>query len=153
MARPADSQRGSTGDSILLTLDRSPSAADLDRLRAGLEEHAAAFVDKPGFRPLALFARSADGTLLGGAYALINWTWVDISLLWVAESERGRGLGSRLLRGIEAAARQRGCRHAHLETLTYQARAFYERHDYGVFASLPDYPPGHERVYLRKDLV
>ncbi|MEM7355486.1 MAG: hypothetical protein AAF657_32030, partial [Acidobacteriota bacterium] len=69
-------------EALQLTLDESPAPTDLDRLRQGLQEHSASFVDRPGFRPLALFARDADGALIGGVYASINWNWVDITLLW-----------------------------------------------------------------------
>lgn len=137
---------------VRIEVDESPTGADIDRLRDGLKEHSTSFVDQPGFEPLAILARSADGSLVGGAYAFVNWNWIDISLLWVAETHRGQGLGSRLLLGLESAARDKGCRNAHLETFSYQARVFYERHGYKRFASLPDYPPGHERVYLQKPL-
>ena len=80
----------------------------------------------------------------------INWTWLHVSLLWVAEERRHSGLGSRLLCDLEAAAAERGCRHAHLDTFSYQARPFYERHGYTLFATLDDYPPGHQRFFLRK---
>ena len=139
-------------ETIELTLDEAPSRADVDRLRAGLTEHSASFVDEPGFQPLAVFARDPGGELAGGACGHVNWTWLDVSLLWVAEPLRGQGLGSRLLLRLEASARDRGCRRAHVETFSYQARKFYQRHGYEVFASLPDYPPGHTRVYLRKRL-
>ncbi len=122
---------------IELTLDDQPAHDDLEPLRAGLTDHSAPFVDRPGFRPIAVFARGGAGVLVGGAYGLLNWHWLDFSLLWVAESHRGRGLGSRLVRRLEAEARERGCRRAHLSTFSYQARAFYERHGYRAFARLP----------------
>ncbi len=140
-------------DTFELVLDESPSHDDVERLRAGLTEHSASFSDQPGFRPLAVFAPGEAGDLLGGAYGFVNWHWLDVSLLWVAEAHRGRGLGSRLLLRLEAEAWQRGCRRSHLETFSYQARVFYQRHGYQAFANLPDYPPGHTKVYLRKTLA
>ena len=138
---------------LQVTVEDSPPREDVDRLRAGLTEHAAEFVHRPGFQQLAVLARDAAGELVGGAYGFVNWNWLDASLLWVAEGHRGQGLGSRLLCRLEACARQRGCERAHLETFSYQARKFYERHGYRAFAELPDYPPGHTRVYLRKELL
>ena len=137
---------------VSLILDESPAPADVDALRAGLTEHSRAFVGEPGFEPLAVYARDTGGALIGGAYGFLNWTWLDFSLLWVAEARRGQGLGSRLLLELEAAAWERGCRQAHLETFSYQARVFYERHGYRAFAQLSDYPPGHAKVYLKKVL-
>ncbi len=132
------------------TLDEAPAAGDLDLLRAGLTEHSAAFVDRPGFRPLAVLARDRDGELIGGAYGHVNWQWLDVSLLWVTAQRRCRGLGSELMRRLESAAGERGCRRAHVETFSHQARGFYERHGYRAFALLPDYPPGETKVYLWK---
>ena len=60
----------------------------------------------------------------------VNWTWLHVALFWIAAGERRRGLGSSLLRAIETAAIERGCTQAHLDTFSYQARPFYERHGY-----------------------
>ena len=70
----------------------------------------------------------------------------------MATHRRHQGLGSRLLTTIEAAALERGCSQAHLHTFSYQARPFYERHGYRLFATLEDYPPGQQRYFLRKTL-
>ncbi len=40
--------------------------------------------------------------------------------------------------------------HAHLDTFSFQARGFYEALGYEVFGRLEEYPPGHERYFLRK---
>ena len=138
---------------VELTVDASPSQEAVEPLRAGLQEHSAGFIDRPGFQPIAVFARDGAGELVGGTYGFVNWNWLDVSLMWVAESQRSRGLGSKLLLRLEAEAWERGCRRAHLETFGYQAVAFYERHGYQAFARLPDYPPGSERVYFQKQLA
>jgi hypothetical protein len=52
----------------------------------------------------------------------------------------------------EAAARQLGARNVMLDTFDWQAEAFYLRQGYTVYGRLPDCPPGHERIYLRKPL-
>ncbi len=49
-------------------------------------------------------------------------------------------------------ARMRGCHSAHLDTHTWQARPFYEKRGYEVFATLDDFPPGHQKFFLRKKL-
>ena len=46
----------------------------------------------------------------------------------------------------------RGCRYAHLDTFSYQARPFYDRLGYRLFGELENYPPGHSRFFLRKQL-
>ena len=138
---------------IELVVETQPAARDIEALGKGLTEHALPYTGRPGFQPLAVFARDANGTLLGGAYGLVNWTWLHVSLLWVSAEMRHQGLGSRLLAAIEAAGAERGCKEAHLDTFSYQARPFYERHGYRLFATLEDYPPGHRRMFLRKSLA
>jgi ribosomal protein S18 acetylase RimI-like enzyme len=64
-----------------------------------------------------------------------------------------KGLGSKLLQTAEAEAIRRGCKHAHLDTLDFQAPGFYLKKGYQVFGELQDLPPGHRRIFLRKDLA
>ena len=139
------------GDVDLVVQDSPRVQRPSHRLRAGLTEHSLEFVDRPGFVAIAVFARR-EGELVGGASGSLNWNWLDLSLLWVADPLRSGGLGSRLLEAIETAARERGCRSAHLETFSYQALSFYEKRGYEIFARLEEYAPGVDRYYLRKSL-
>lgn len=131
-------------------VEAPPSDRDVARLDAGLTEHAEPFVPSPGFEPIAVLARDRQGSLIGGVYGRLNWNWLHVSLLWVDPQKRRSGLGRRLLARLEAVARDRGCQFAHLDTFSYQARPFYERLGYVVFGELPDYPPGHQRIFLKK---
>ena len=49
-------------------------------------------------------------------------------------------------------ARERGCIGVYLDTYSFQARPFYERHGYAVVGVLPDMPPGGAMYYLAKRL-
>jgi GNAT superfamily N-acetyltransferase len=99
---------------------------------------------------LVLLLRDADGTIRGGLLGYTHWNWLFVSHLWVHEPLRGRGLGRELLGRAEAEAAARGCRNAHLDTFSFQARDFYESRGYVVFGTLDDYPPGHSRYFLQK---
>ena len=139
-------------DELELSVETEPDRRDVDALGQGLTDHALPTTGTSGFRPLGVFARDRAGALVGGVYGQVNWNWLHIALFWVSASRRHRGLGSRLLGAIERAAMERGCSQAHLDTFSYQARPFYERHGYRLFATLEDYPPGHRRFFLRKAL-
>lgn len=146
-----------------ITVTTEPAAADIEALAVGLNQHALAFVERPGFVPLGVFARDTDGRLVGGIFAYLNWNWLSINMVWLSPELRGAGLGSRLLDSVEQAGIERGCRWAHLDTLSYQARPFYERHGYELFATIDDYPDrghlegkqqeGGQRFFLKKKLV
>ena len=137
---------------LTLTVETAPREVDLAALADGLTQHALPTTGRPGFLPLAVFARDAEGALVGGVSGTVNWSWLHVALFWISSESRHGGLGSRLLGAIEAAAVERGCAHAHLDTFSYQARPFYERHGYVLFATLEDYPPGQSRYFLRKEL-
>jgi len=74
-------------------------------------------------------------------------------LVWVAEALRRTGYGRQLIAAMEHAAKERGCTSAHLDTFSYQARPFYESLGYKVFGTLDDYPPGHQRFFMKKTLT
>jgi len=40
----------------------------------------------------------------------------------------------------------------YLDTFSFQAPAFYQRHGYQVFGTLPDFTPGHQRYFFTKQL-
>jgi GNAT superfamily N-acetyltransferase len=90
--------------------------------------------------------------IVGGLTGATVWGWLEVKLLWVSEHHRGRGYGTRLLRTAEDEARRRGCHHAVLDTVDFQARGFYEALGYRTFASLADFPRGHSRIFFEKTL-
>jgi ribosomal protein S18 acetylase RimI-like enzyme len=73
--------------------------------------------------------------------------------LWVNEKYRGQGIGSDLLKEIEAAAMTKGFYGSHLETTDFQAAEFYRKNGYEVFGELEGKPEGHTWFYMKKRLV
>jgi GNAT superfamily N-acetyltransferase len=62
-------------------------------------------------------------------------------------------VGSQIIKTAEDEARRKGCKHALVDTVSFQARPFYEKQGYLLQMSLPDYPyPGMQRHYLTKSL-
>ena len=83
-----------------------------------------------------------DGLVFGG--------WVYIKLLWVDAALRGQGHGTRLLVRMEEEAVRLGCRNAHLDTYSFEARPFYEKNGNEECATLDGFPPGQQKHFLRK---
>lgn len=143
---------GEPAPTYTIGVEMQPSAQDAQALSGGLTEHALPTTATAGFEPIGVFARTAEAKIVGGITAFVNWNWLHITLVWVAAPLRGTGLGHQLLTTIEEIGVRRGCTHAHLDTFSYQARPFYERHGYTVFAMLDDYPTGQQRFFMRKAL-
>ena len=92
---------------------------------------------------LAVFLRSPDGTVVGGAH---GWTWggtCKVQYLFVPAEMRGAGLGTRLMHAVEDEARARQCRQIVLETHSFQAPGFYRRLGFEIAGRIDDYPRGH----------
>ena len=101
---------------------------------------------------LCFVVRAPDGEIVGGVIGATYWEWLHLDLIWLREEVRGHGYGHRLLTAAEEEARRRGARNAYLDTFSFQAPGFYRDHGYVVFGQLDDFPPGHQRYFLRKPL-
>jgi GNAT superfamily N-acetyltransferase len=101
---------------------------------------------------VSLVLQSPDGKVVGGVIGVVYWDWFSLELMWMEEKYRGQGYGHRLLKLAEEEARDRGARHVHLDTFSFQALGFYEKYGYEVFGELQDFPAGYQRYYMRKDL-
>lgn len=140
-------------DEQRLTVVEEVDPRDVGDLSERLYEFNAAATGCHDGRELAIFLRDDAGEIQGGLY---GWTWagrLHIQYLWLHESLRGQGLGSRLLASAEATGRERGCSFATVDTYTFQAPAFYEARGYAVYFAEPEHPPGHRHLLLRKGLV
>jgi GNAT superfamily N-acetyltransferase len=100
---------------------------------------------------LALFVREG-GRIVAG---ICGNTWggtCELRQFWVEESQRHRGLGTKLFQAAEQEARRRGCTQIVLMTFSFQAPAFYERHGFEVVATIDNHPHGHRNLLMRKGL-
>ncbi len=119
---------------------------------AGLYGYNEQFAGPMGNSTLTIGARDAEKKIIGGLIAHLQpgWKWMHVDRLWVGESHRRTGIGRLLLETAEKEGRERGCLHAAVDTFDFQARGFYERLGYHVYAVMEDYPVGHRKFLLRK---
>jgi putative acetyltransferase len=120
----------------------SDHALDLDGLRA----------------PEVTFwsAWEGDQVVGVGALKLLSTEHGEVKSMHTAESARGRGVGSALLRVIMAAARARGMRRLSLETGAWPyflpARALYARHGFVECGPFGEYREDPNSVFMTLEL-
>ena len=136
-----------------IVFDPLPSDALSRFITESLASYNIAATGQESWYPVGFFLKSRSGEWLGGLLGNIWGGWLHVTHLWVAAPARHSGNGTRLLRAAEQYAVERGCFAATLETASFEARPFYEKLGYEVFAALEDYPPGHTKFYLRKQLA
>jgi len=139
-------------DDLDITEQDDPTAETILDLKAAVDAFNTARVGPDETLPLGLVGCDHAGNVQAGLYGLSYWRWLFVEHLWVAERYRGTGVGSLLLKRCEHVAEQRGCIGVCLNTMSFQAPRFYERHGYRQFGRLEDVPPDHARIWLAKRL-
>jgi ribosomal protein S18 acetylase RimI-like enzyme len=103
-------------------------------------------------QPLVILAET-DAGVVGGLFAETQLKWLRISIMAVHPEQRGRGIGAALLAAAEQEARARGCRRAHVDTMSYQAPEFYQAHGFEIAGELRDWDShGHAKYHFVKEL-
>jgi GNAT superfamily N-acetyltransferase len=109
-------------------------------------------LEYPPYERFDVLVRNDHGEIVAGVLSKMYLRSVFVEVLWVSESLRKKGIGSKLLHEVECCIKEKGCRMIHLDTFSFQAIDFYLRLGYSVFGTIEDYPDGIKRYYLKKRL-
>ncbi len=136
-----------------ISLADDPSPHDVRCIEEGLQAYNRLYAPDDNYQALTVLLRAPDRRLVGGLLGETYWGWLHVGILWLHESVRHQGYGSKLFAAAEQEAIRRGCRQAHLDSMSFQAVGFYQRHGYVEFGVLEDLPAGHSRHFFKKTLV
>jgi GNAT superfamily N-acetyltransferase len=136
-----------------LTLEQQPAQTDIATIYRWITDYNLAQVGDHWQGRLTILARDRDRQLVGGLYGFTDRGWLRIEVLAIHEQLRHHGLGSKLLAAAEDEARRRGCHAVWLDTFSFQALPFYQKHGYTIFGALGRYPDTHTRYFVQKSLV
>ncbi|MFO1329980.1 MAG: GNAT family N-acetyltransferase [Rubrivivax sp.] len=131
----------------------APARADLDRLQDAVTAHGRALAADGDARPLACLLHDHDGRLVAGASGRTEYGRLFVAYLWVDVPLRRRGWGAQVLQRLQAAARQRGCVDAVLETLSDHTAAWYARQGWRTVGYVPRWVGPFNRHLLLKPLI
>ena len=123
-----------------ITLTDSPDADVRGKILEPLIAFNEASIGGPeGTRRLAvLLSEPTRGEIVGGLWGTTSFRHLFVELIFIPEAMRRGGIGREIIRQAEEEAARRG---------------FYEHLGYTVFGTIDDYPPGHSRFFLKKQLV
>ncbi len=127
---------------------------EIEAITKGLSEFNAPFFGYKKYIDFVVSFKDEDQKVLGGVVA---WMRPGIHLLcidtiWVTEHLRKQGYGKKLMQTAEAEGIKHGCTHSQLETLSYQARGFYEKLGYVQIGFVEKLYGPHDAFYMRKSL-
>ena len=129
-----------------------PNETEIRFISESLKQFNDQAVGEDHHTPLNIVEYDKSGSIIGGLLGGTYWGWMYIDILWVREDHRRQGIGSKLLQKAEQEAARRGCHHVHLDTMSWQAPAFYQKHGYEILGVLPDIPNGNQKYLLFKKL-
>ncbi|WP_312444826.1 GNAT family N-acetyltransferase [Lacrimispora sp.] len=125
---------------------------DEELIYQGLLDYNLARIEDKNPRDLGVYLQDEAGKKVGGLIGNTHGNWLFVKYLWVREDLRGQNIGSELLKQAEETAKERGCRYAFLDTFSFQAPSFYEKHGYKNVFVLEEYPVTGKRYYFTKTL-
>jgi GNAT superfamily N-acetyltransferase len=104
---------------------------------------------KQKYKRFAISLRAGD-EIVGGIVGEV-WTAVlFIQFFWMEQKFRGKGYGKKLINAIEDEARRFGATRSYLDTMSFQAPAFYRSCGYREFGSIDGYPEAVTRHWFTR---
>ena len=132
----------------------SPTLESYQQGLAVLRAFTGQAVGPPDNQDFALLITAPDDPAVqGGLWAQSRWGAFYVDMIVVPQALRGTGIGTDLMTRAEAEARARGCHLMWLDTYAFQARPFYERLGFEVFAQMDGPAPFYPRWFMRKLLA
>jgi|TARA_R110002110_G_C13470277_1_gene720518 GNAT superfamily N-acetyltransferase len=133
-----------------IIVDQIPSQENDEVVRNALHEFNVAQIGQD--EHYSVFAFSPEGKIIGGLLVYQEAHSIFIDILWIDESERGKGLGTELLLAAEKEAVRRKVPYSTTDTLAFQAVNFYRKNGYEQIGMVKNYIEGHDRYFFRKKL-
>lgn len=137
---------------VTFTVDYAPSEEDNKTLREGLIAFNERATGEPRDREFSVFLKTDRGEVLGGIKAHLDRESICIETLWITESLRGQGYGTKLLNAAHREALASGCIFSRVSTFSFQGEAFYLKNGYERIGEIKNYFFNHSLIFLRKAL-
>lgn len=103
-------------------------------------------------KPFGFSVKDIKGTLCGGITGVTYYGCLYTDMLWVEESHRKEGLGTKLMLQVEQLGKERGCTFATVNTMDWEALLFYQKLGYTIEFVREGFKQFSKLFLLRKSL-
>ena len=141
----------STIYSIQATSDPNPN--DVQWLCDGIMGNAQYIKGHSPVEFFGFFLRDDQGSLHGGLNGDILYGGMYISQLFIEDSLRSQGYGSKLMQKAEALAKEKNCNFVSVNTMDFEALEFYKKHGFYIEFSRNGYDKNSVFHFLRKNIT
>ncbi len=115
-----------------ISYEPNASPEDIAFVDKGICDYAKQQKGMDPFEFFNFFIRDKNGQILAGCGGVMSYGCLYTGSLWVTESFRGKGFGTRLLKAAENLALKRECTMATLHTMDWEALDFYKQQGYQI---------------------
>lgn len=129
-----------------------PKHEDIQILYDGLKDHMIAQRDLKPISFFGYFIRDNDGKVVGGCNGCFLYGCLVVDTLWVAESLRGQGYGTKLMQEAERLGVEGECRFMTINTMDWEALDFYKKLGFNIEFERKGFEKGSIFYFLRKEL-
>lgn len=131
----------------------TPTREDIYILTRGLIENAKEkTVHTTSTQGFAFFVRNEQNKIVGGVNGYTFYGCIYVDQLWVDESLRGQGFGTKLMLATEELGKKRGCVFATVNTMDWEGLDFYKKLGYKVEFERHGFLHGSIFYFLRKSI-
>jgi GNAT superfamily N-acetyltransferase len=136
---------------ILIIKDNNPNPNNDQIIREGIVGfNAQTLGEFPG--QFSIYLKDENSIIRGGSVVWVHKESIYVDILWIDESLRCQGYGTKLLQVAEEEGKNRGCKYSTVDTYSFQAEDFYLKNGYKIIGEVKNYLFHHTKIFFRKVL-
>jgi predicted acetyltransferase len=136
-----------------ISFESNPNARDIEVLADGIKAYAK---EKKALAPwdyFAFFIRDHDNNIMGGCDGNALYGCLYIDQLWISETIRHAGWGTKLIDAVLDYGKKCGCTFASVDTMDWEALNFYQKLGFKVELERTGFHKNSVSYSLRKELL
>lgn len=134
-----------------ITYEEDPSPEAIQTLDDGIISYAKQQRDHRPIEFFGFFIRDVRNRVKGGCNGDVLYGCLYVGNLWVEESLRGQGYGTKLMLAAEKFGKEHSCTFASVNTMDWEALDFYKKLGYFVEFERHGFEKNSVFYFLRKD--